>query len=191
MRHTLAAAGFLLLAACAQGVTHAPPGLFQPEAGFAIMLSGDWSYVPEHLNPYCRGGFITRDGVTLNRVHFVTLRPGDSLLRGDRDAEIPRYRDGLTDEEKVAFITASLEGMGYGSLKLVEQHARELDGAPGARIAFTARQETGLDIRGEAALAERAGRLHLIIYLAPAIHYYDRDADAVDKLMNSFRFTLD
>ena len=36
--------------------------------------------------------------------------------------------------------------------------------------------------------AEREGRLTLLVWIAPAEHYYDRDAEAVSRLFDSLRF---
>jgi hypothetical protein len=42
-----------------------------------------------------------------------------------------------------------------------------------------------LNLRGDAALAESNGKLNVIIFVAPASHYYEASAAEVDALIQS------
>ena len=60
--------------------------------------------------------------------------------------------------------------------------------APGLRFELALDNPGGLQYRGLATAAEREGRLTLLVWIAPAEHYYGRDVEAVSKMFDSLRF---
>ena len=181
---TLFAVGSLA-SACAAMPDVAPAGAFQSEAGFAITLERDWSRWPENLNYATAGDFLTQDGVLLNRVHLVTLEDGEPLVRAARNAEVPRFSTASTEFEIVDMITSSLMMVGYNSVEANEVRPASIDGVDGLRFGLEGRWENGLRVKGDAAAVVVDGELHMVLFMAPELHYYDALSAEVDGIMNS------
>jgi hypothetical protein len=181
---TLCAAG-ALASACAAMPDTAAAGEFQAnDAGFAITLDRDWSRWPSNLNFATNGDFLTQDGVLLNRVHLVTLEDGEALVRAGRDAEVPRFSTASTEFEIVDMITSSLMMIGYNSVEADAVRPASIDGADGLRIGITGRWENGLRVKGDAAVVVDS-ELHMVLFMAPELHYYDALSEEVNGIMNS------
>ena len=64
-----------------------------------------------------------------------------------------------------------------------------LAGSPGVRFNLNGRYPSGLNLRGDVALAEANGKLNIIMFTAPAAHYYDASASEIDHLIGSARIS--
>jgi hypothetical protein len=175
----------LLLPACAAMPEIAPAGAFETESSFGVTLGQDWSRWPSQINYATTGEFLTQDGVLLNRLHFITLADGESLVRATRDAEVPYYSATATEFEIVEMVTSSLGLIGYNSLEADDVRPATFEGQSGLRFGVTGNWENGLEVAGEVASVVEDGQLHLIIFLAPALHYYGSLEQEVDGIMSS------
>lgn len=173
------------LAGCAVMPETAPAGAFQTESDFSVTLPSDWSRWPSQINPATSGEYLTKDGMLLNRLHFVTIADGQSFVRVFREADVPTYADGASEFEVVEMVTRSLALIGYNSVEAVEIRPATIDGNEGIRFGLIGNWENGLNVRGDAAAVAQEDGLHLILFLAPEMHYYASLADEVDQIMNS------
>lgn len=187
MKRLVALAAIATLAACAPTLTTAPPGLFQPKRGVAVELRNAWTYIPPELNNVTTGSVLTRHGLALDRIEIVRLRPGQSIMRAPSYIDAPRYRSGMSDSELVELLTASLQRLGYSDIRTENLHPHPLAGAQGLRFDIHGKYPSGLNLRGDAALAQANDELNLIIFLAPAAHYYEASAAEVDHIIQSAR----
>lgn len=185
MRILIALAGAATLGACAVTPETVPAGRYDSEAGFAVTLEQDWSRWPEAINPATHGEYLTQDGVLLNRLHLVTLKDGATLVRTARGDTAPQYNASGSELEIVDFVTASLDDVGYNAVMAEDIRPATIDGEDGLRFALAGKWENGLDVRGDAAAVARAGQLHLIFFLAPALHYYGALSEDVDAIIAS------
>lgn len=185
MKRFLLIAAACALASCVATPQIAPAGQFQSEADFSVTLPSDWSQWPSQINYATQGEFLTKDGVFLNRLHFVTLDDGGSLLRAARNAEVPRYSAGASELEIVDMLTSSLERIGYNSVEADNIRPATFDGVDGLRFGISGRWENGLNVRGDVAAVREGDQLNLILFLAPEMHYYGRLAEEVDTIMSS------
>ncbi len=181
---TLAAAAFSL-AACAVTPEAVQAGAFQTEADYTVTLPSDWSRWPSQINYDTEGEYLTQDGVLLNRLHFMSIEDGGSLLRTRRDVEIPLYTSGSTEFEIVELVTNSLSMIGYSSVEADEIRPAGFDGHDGLRFGLTGTWQNGLRVRGDVAAIAHPERLDLVLFMAPELHYYDTLSGEVDAIMNS------
>lgn len=174
------------LGACAVTPEAVPPGSYESEAGFTIVLEDSWSRWPSAINPATQGEYLTQDGVLLNRLHLVTVKDGGTLLRPRRGESAPiAYNASGSELEIVDFVTSSLGEVGYNALEARDVRPATIDDENGMRFGLSGKWTNGLDVRGDVAAVARAGQLHLIFFLAPALHYYDDLAGDVDAIIAS------
>lgn len=183
-----AALGAVLCAALAGCVamTAAHPGAYRAGA-IGVDLQHAWTSIPPGLNTLTNGTVLTRHGTSLERVDIMTLSPGQSILKVARNVDAPKYRAGMSETELVEFVTASLTRMGLTDIAPDNVRAFTLAGSPGVRLNVNGRYPSGLNLRGDVAMAEANGKLNIIMFVAPAAHYYEASASEIDHLIGSAR----
>ncbi len=180
-----ATAGGALLAGCAT-VKLAPAGAYKTERAFTVSLRRPWSDMTGMLAPRPPGvHLLTMDGPALNQLYLASLDSGASLFRhADRDTPAVMYRTDMSDTELVEFVVDSL-AVTYQEPQSTALRPQTLAGAAGVRFDISARTAAGLNMSGTA-LAARAGeKLNLIIFIAPAEHYYGAFAQEVEAIIAS------
>jgi hypothetical protein len=187
MKRVMAFAVIAALMACAPTLTAAPPGLFQPKRGVAVELRSAWTHIPPELNDVTTGSVLTRHGLALNRIDIIRLRPGQSIVRAPSYVEAPRFRTGMSEPELVGLVTASLQRLEYTDVRTENVRPHTLAGAPGVRFDIHGKYPSGLNLRGDAVLAQAHDELNLILFLAPAAHYYEASANEVEQIIQSAR----
>ncbi|HVK82431.1 MAG TPA: hypothetical protein VM915_17670 [Verrucomicrobiae bacterium] len=185
MKRFAAFAAAAALAACVPTMAAAPAGGFDTGSGLAVNLQNSWTHIPPAINYATTGSVLTRQGVSLQRVDILTLEPGESIVRVPRNTDAPEYRAGMSETELVELVTASLTRLGYTDIVADNIRAHQLASAPGVRFNIAGKYSSGLNLRGDAALAESGGKLNIIIFVAPAAHYYEASAAEVDQLIQS------
>lgn len=189
MKHSiLISMSALALTACVQVPVAAPAGALQPEAGFQVQLNQAWTHYPETSNPVTQGSFVTLDGPILNRVHMMTISDGEAIMKASKRDDVPRYTVGMSQIEMVELLTSSLNRVGYSSIEADNIAPADFDGSEGIRFNVTGKYDTGLNLKGDVAVAEIDNQLHIIFFLAPELHYYDATTADVDALINSANF---
>ena len=136
------AAAAAALASCAVMPEAAPAGAFQTESTFSVTLPSDWSRWPSQINPATTGEYLTKDGMLLNRLHFVTIADGQAFVRVFGDQDVPTYADGSSEFEMVELVTRSLALIGYNSVEAVEIRPATIDGSEGIRFGLIGNWET-------------------------------------------------
>lgn len=173
------------LAACVPTMAAAPPGAFDTGAGLAVNLQNSWTHIPAGINYTTNGAVLTRQGLALQRVDILTLEPGESIVRVPRNTDAPEFRAGMSETELVELVTASLTRMGFTDIAADNIRAHQLAGASGVRFNIAGKYASGLNLRGDVALAESNGKLNVIMFVAPAAHYYEASAAEIDQLIQS------
>jgi hypothetical protein len=187
MKRFFAIAALAVLTACAPTMAAAPPGAFQPTNALAVNLQNSWTHIPPQLNFVTNGSVLTRHGVSLGRVDIVRLEPGQSILRVARNVDAPEYTSGMSELELVELVTASLQRLEYTDIRAENVRPHQLAGVPGVRFDIHGKYPSGLNLRGDAVLAQANDELNLIIFLAPAAHYYEASAAEVEQIIQSAR----
>jgi len=180
----------LFLSACAT-ISSAPAGPYRVGDAMTVTLGRDWADASRTMVGAPRGvRLLTIDGPLLNRLYFASLRPGDYIVRRQsRERPTPIYRTGLSPTELVEFVADSVSALEYQRTETSNLRPGKLGDADALRFDVTSQTEAGLDISGSALVAERNGRLYVILYLAPTEHYFGAGQAEVEAIMDSARFT--
>lgn len=135
----------------------------------------------------------TIDGLPLNQLRIVSaVKSGEHVfLAGKarkRQPDGPWFRSGMRPDEIRDVILDALRGEGWNGVEARQLRPANIGAISGLRFQLFATSDAGLIYRGEVAAAEREGRLTLLVWLAPAEHYYPRDAEAIARMFDSLRF---
>lgn len=196
MKPTLRLAGALaglalLLAACAT-ISATPAGPYAAGEGLSVTLGRAWNDASRaQYGAPRRVRLLTIDGPLLNRLYLTAgLRPGDWMVRPTaRERPTPVYRANMSPTELVEFVADSVSALNYQRVETAGLRPSKLGDADAVRFDLKAQAESGLDVSGTAVVAERGGRLYVILYLAPSEHYFGAGQAEVESIMSSARFT--
>lgn len=186
LRGTLLALALLLLAACG--------GNRLQKAGDATVFDLrletqlDWArvYAP-------RKEQWTIDGAPLNQLMILSrIKPREHVFLSAREhswrPDGPWFRAGMRPDEVRDIVLDGLRGSGWANVEASNLRPVRWGDTPGLRFELDLDNPNGLIYRGIATAAERDGRLTLLVWIAPAEHYYGRDAEAVGRMFDSLRF---
>lgn len=188
-RPLLLALVLLLLAACASS----PGGRLQSAGevqAFDLRLQSelDWARIRAP-----RQEAWTIDGLPLNQLRIVSrIKPGEHVFLQGRQRKSqpdgPWFRAGMRPDEIRDLVLDALRLDGWSQVAARGLRPARFGDVAGLRFELDLTDSGGLIYRGQAAAAERGGQLTLLLWLAPAEHYYPRDAEAVARMLDSLRF---
>lgn len=135
----------------------------------------------------------TIDGAPLNQLNiFSRIKPDEHVFLGDRERRSrpdgPWFRQGMRPDEVRDIILDGLRGAGWANVVASDLRPAAFGAVPGLRFDLDLDNPGGLVYRGLVTAAEQDGRLTVLIWIAPAEHYYGRDVEAVAKMYDSLRF---
>lgn len=141
-----------------------------------------------NARPSARSERWTRDGLALNELTFFAgVADGETLYFAPIKAagELPKFRSAMLPTDVVELFEASNRIVLNSSVFNVERvEPAKLGKHDAVRFAYNyAAQEEGLTRRGEGVAAIIDGRLYLVNFIAPAIHYFDRDIGEIRRLI--------
>lgn len=182
-----ALAGMILLSACASS-TLASAGRYDGARGLTVTLGRDWSDISRVMANQPRNvRLLSIDGPFLNRLYLVgDLAPGKELVRpASRETPTPIYRADMSDSELVEFVADSVAALGYQRPEISNLRPASLGASPAVRFDLTAQSVEGLNIAGAALVARAGANAQILLYLAPAEHYFARDLPEVERIFAS------
>ena len=187
-RGLLAATLLLLLAACAG-------------AGGRLQVAGDARVFDMQLDTGLDWARIrsprqetwTIDGTPLNQLTIISrIKPREHVFLNARERrgrpDGPWFRPGMRPDEVRDIVLDGLRGAGWANVRASELRPAKFGAVPGLRFDLDLDNPTGLIYKGMVTAAEREGRLTVLVWIAPAEHYYGRDAEAVSRMFDSLRF---
>lgn len=135
----------------------------------------------------------TIDGAPLNQLTILSrIKPREHVFLRAKERswrpDGPWFREGMRPDEVRDIVQDGLRGAGWANVESSQLRPVSWGSAPGLRFDLTLDNPNGLAYRGLVTAAEREGRLTLLVWIAPAEHYYGRDADAVGRMFDSLRF---
>lgn len=177
----------LLLAACA-GIKAVPPGPYA-SGGHQITVGRTWTDLGPVIGSPRAVRMLTVDGPMLNSLFVIDgLKPGESVTRSvSKEKPAPAWRAGMTPLEQVEFLADSLVNIGFQRVETDNLRPVKVGERDALRLDITAKTAAGLDIAGLAQLAVVNDRLYIILYTAPAEHYFAATRAEVEAVMNSAR----
>lgn len=135
----------------------------------------------------------TIDGAPLNQLMILSrINPREHVFLRAKERswrpDGPWFRAGMRPDEVRDIVLDGLRVAGWANVEGLNLRPVRWGGTPGLRFDLALDNPNGLVYRGMATAAERDGRLTLLVWLAPAEHYYGRDAEAVGRMFDSLRF---
>ena len=182
----IAALACLVLTACA-AVTSAPAGPMKVGAA-TVTLGREWSNVSKIVPGRPKKVvLLSIDGPALNRLYVSDgLAAGDFMVRPrSKEQPTPVIRADMSTSERMEFVADSVAAMDYQRVQVLRPRPARFAGKSAVRFDLSALTSEGLEIAGTALAAESAGRTYIILYLAPAEHYFAAYLPEVEGILSS------
>ena len=191
MKRTLLAIS-LVVAAPALANSLVPPG---PRAAIAkssisAAPADEWNKLSR--NEGKNSEIWTIDGDGLNKVTFLGgIAPGLPLMRevDKKNRPLPK----VTGNMLITDIPALLESTyrvryGVNKMSIDSQEPATINGQKGIRFTYSFTRDDAVDRKGEAIGAIIGGKLYLVAYEAPALHFFDKDVEKYRRLATTVKF---
>jgi hypothetical protein len=175
------------LAACV-AVTPVPAGAVALGGNHKVVLGRMWSDISAILPQRAKNvRVLSIDGPLLNRLYLAQgLAPGDGLLKSaSKEHPAPVFHADMSPTETVEFVTDSVAAIGYQQVTTSRLRPAQIGASNALRFDLEAQTESGLELKGTAQAAVIAGKLYLVLYLAPAEHYFDANMSEVEAILHS------
>jgi hypothetical protein len=149
-----------------------------------------WNKATHKIGPKAEAW--TQDGFTLNELDFMAgIAPGEALVkeRNKKDKPLPKFSATMTPPDIVQMFEATDRILLNTSLFEIDKvEPARLGSRDGFRFEYHyVVQDDEVRRKGEGRAAVVGGKLYLINYNAPAIHYYDAGIDEVRAMMDGAR----
>lgn len=181
-RLTLLALPFLLMSC---GSPLVKPGPAVAAGRIAVDTPIAWTRVDG-----LHGEMWTVDGALLDRVEFYSgVRDGEHVFKTRRATPAkpdgPFFHPGMDGPALAQLVADALAGLGAVKPELSGLRPAKFGANEAIRFELSLSNDEGLFYRGSALLAEVDGKLDVILFLAPAEHYYDAFFPSVDAMLKS------
>lgn len=180
----LAVLSLIVMTGCASvGISTKPPGRHEIGNSYSIATSKSWSHISGPPETW------TIDGMALGVMQtWADLHDGDTLFEKS-DQSIPEFRSSFTALEVAEMVADTIENLVPGAdVETTEFRPMPFGSVDGFRFEFSYLQD-GLPYKGMAAGAIRGDRLDLILYRAPAEHFFDLYSPEIESIIESVRTT--
>jgi len=132
----------------------------------------------------------TLDGLGLNALMiYGGVKDGQTLLKvqGEKKEQPPAFTSGMDGLELQELVGATISRALAGGVAVepLSLTPATFMGAPGFATEFAFPNTDGLDMRGYAEGANIDGKLYLLLFVAPRIHYYAKDLEEVRAIAHS------
>ncbi len=143
-----------------------------------VTPDADWNRWSARPSSY--GEIWTIDGISLNELTYFAKIPGGSPIYNETDSvnqPLPKFRKDMLPTDLVELFEASSRLTLQSSIfKIDAVEPAKLDGRDAVKFSYSyASEADGLNRKGEGVAANIDGKLYLINFVAPQIHYFDRD----------------
>ena len=190
MRHGLKlaalAVALLALAGCAS-VSSAPAGVLKV-GDSQVTLGRQWSDISQIMPQRSKKvRLLSIEGPLLNRLYLTEgLAAGDFMIKPlAKEQPTPTVQADMSVSEQIEFVASTVSAMDYLHVATSQPRPIKLGGASGVRFDIDATTKAGLEIKGVAAVARSAGKLYVVLYLAPAEHYFHASLPEVETILTS------
>ena len=181
----------LALASCAT-VSSAPVGALKVGEAYEVSLGREWSDISAVMTGKTKKvRLLSIDGPLLNRLYLTDgLVPGDYLIKpAAKEQPTPVIRPDMSASERLEFVTDSVAALEYQRVQLARPRAAKFGETSAVRFDLNAQTKEGLEMRGTGMVAEKNGKIYVVLYLAPAEHYFEAILPEVESLLASARLS--
>lgn len=135
----------------------------------------------------------TIDGTALNSLSiFSGIKPNEHVFMAAREKRSrpdgPWFRPGMRADEVRDIVVDALRGQGWSTVTADNLRPQNFGNVEGLRFDLALVNPDGLAYKGTVAAAERNGKLTVLFWKAPTEYYYERDAAAVNRMLDGIRF---
>ena len=153
-----------------------------------IETSMDWSRIKS-----ARQEVWTIDGSALNSLGiFSGIRPNEHVFMLSKEKKSrpdgPWFRPGMRADEVRDIVVDGLRGIGWSNIATDNLRPASFGNSEGLRFDLAMTNADGLIYKATVAAVERGGKLTLLLWKAPKEHYFDRDIEAVNRMLDGVRF---
>lgn len=167
-----------------------PNGTTQPvgKLGLRVTPPNDWNRLGSKIGRNAESW--TLDGMSLNELTFYAgIEEGRALFRevDKKNRPLPKFSGKMLAPDIVALFEGSYRiAAGTALFEIGNVEPAKFAGQPGVRFTYSFVQQ-GEEVRrnGEATGAIVGGKLYLVSFEAPVIHYFDRDVANYRKLVET------
>ncbi len=132
----------------------------------------------------------TQHGTGLDELHFYTgIKSGQPLFRpaGKQPRDLPVFDARMTPGDIQDLAVASLAQNGFAHVRASALKPCPFGSAQGFCFDLELANDEGLQMRGRATMATRNQLLNLVVFTAPAEHYFAVVNPAVERIFGSIR----
>ena len=177
------------------GVAHADWTLIPANKAVAVANStmkvtpgADWNRWSARPSSY--GEIWTMDGLSLNELTFFAKVSEGNALYNETDSAnqpLPKFRKDMLPTDLVELFEASNRILLQSSIfKVDEIEPAKLGGKDAVRFRYSyASEADGLTRNGEGVAANINGKLYMVNFVAPQIHYFERDVPKFREIVAS------
>lgn len=127
----------------------------------------------------------SKDGWLLNGMNFWhDIEEGSALFEVD-EVEFPKFKTDMRATEVQEFFVSSKTKRGVEDVEATNLRPAKFGSAEGFRFDFTFLSPEGLKMRGMVLAAMINQKLQLIEYWATDAHYFEQNADEVEKIFET------
>jgi hypothetical protein len=146
-----------------------------------------WSSRPSN-----KGEIWTLDGTRLNELSFFAqIASGEALYyeRDEKNLPLPKFKSDMLPIDLVALFEATNRIVLQTSLfEVVNVEPAKISGKDAVRFSYNyVVQGDELVRNGEVVAANIGGKLYMVNFVAPSIHYFERDVPKFRALVNSIK----
>jgi hypothetical protein len=146
-----------------------------------------WSYRPSK-----KGEIWTLDGTSLNELSFFAqIANGEPMFRekNKKDNPLPKFKSDMLPTDLVELFEASNRIILQTSVFTIDAvEPAKLSGSDAVRFQYHyAAQDDELNRKGEGIAANINGKLYMVNFVAPTIHYFERDIAKFRAMADSIK----
>ncbi len=174
----------IVVTGCASaGITEKTPGRHEISKSYSINTTQSWSHFKGPPEMW------TIDGWSLGLLRtWGGLKDGDTLFESP-EMSFPKFRSDHSPLEVAEMVADSIEAVDSGAdVQISDFRPMAFGSDDGFRfeVSYVA---NGLPYRGIAVGAVRGDRLDLLLFTAPAEHYFDLYASEIETIIGSIKTT--
>lgn len=180
-------AACLPIIGCTSSYQHVPAGVPVDVSGtYRITPSESWNRANRVTGDRRDTERWTRHGLMLESLTFIgAIRAGETLRATPRrgKSRLTPFRPEMSGAELIELVVEQYREAGVEEFDVLDHAPVAVFGTDGIRLDFTYRNETRLARRGRAYLASRANRLHVIVFDAAKLHYFEAGLEDFESMM--------
>lgn len=179
----------LTVAGCASYTLIDAKPVVVAKGGYVVTPVSLWNKAPIANDLHKNGERWTKDGPALNQIIFYSnIVDGDQLFKTSKRApqQPPKFRSTMLPQELPEYLESNYRSIaGLASFETTSVTPQQFLNAPGVKFDFSYISNDDLRHKGRAVATIIDKKLHLAIYDASAVHYYEQDLAEFDRIVTT------